>query len=130
MREILADRKSGKTTSFKGAEGFDLLQTLLETDLYKGREENIINEIIFMFLAGSKTVQLTTTNIICFAKECPETGAKLQAEIDSKIGPIQDDIAGKFSKDLADEFDYLKCCFSESLRLAPPLSFSTYASFD
>jgi cytochrome P450 len=98
MREIIAERKS---KTFSESEDFDLLQTLLYTEMYKGREERIIDEIISMFLAGHKTVQLTTTNVLCYMKEYPEVGTKLQAEIDSKIRPIKDDIVGKFTKDLA-----------------------------
>jgi len=47
---------------------------------------------------------------------------KLQAEIDSKIAPIADDIQGKFNKDLSEEFEYLRYCFYEGLRIESPVA--------
>ena len=41
-------------------------------------------------------MQLTTANLICYLEMYPDVKAKLQAEIDSKLEPIKDDILGKF----------------------------------
>lgn len=100
-----------------------MLSALIKNDLYND-DELIIDEIVILFLAGSKTVQLTTTNLFCYLEKEPEVRRKLQAEIDEKLGPIKDDINGKFDQELSDSFEYLKNCFLESLRIEPPVTMS------
>jgi len=38
----------------------------MEDAMFAGEEEKVIDEIIMLFLAGSKTVQFTTNNMICY----------------------------------------------------------------
>jgi cytochrome P450 len=45
------------------------------------------------------------------------------------VGPISDDIMGKFDHELADSFEYLKCCFSEALRIESPVPQSSPTTF-
>ena len=75
------------------------------------------------------TVQLTTTNLICYCEKYPDVKRRLQEEIDSKLDPISDDIMGKFDQELSDSFDYLKCCFFEALRLEAPVPQSSPTTF-
>jgi len=99
-----------------------MLTILTKHEFFAGQEEKIIDEIVGLFAAGSKTVQTTTANLICYLEKHPQVKSKLQNEIDSKIGPIQDDIKGKFNKELAEEFEYLRDCFFETLRIEAPVA--------
>lgn len=46
-------------------EGSDLMNILLETEFYQKNDDGLlIDEIITFFLAGMKTSQTTTTNLI------------------------------------------------------------------
>lgn len=47
---------------------------------------------------------------------------KLLKEVDSILGPINDDFMGKFDLNVAEEFQYLRLCFLETLRMESPLS--------
>lgn len=52
IRKMIRDRKAGKTKTYK--EGMDdLLSILIDTELYADKEENIIDDVLMLFLAGS-----------------------------------------------------------------------------
>jgi hypothetical protein len=34
--------------------------------MFKDEEEKIVDEVIGMFLAGTQTVRITTTNLLCY----------------------------------------------------------------
>jgi len=55
MKQIIKDRKTGKGKSFY-ENSPDLLTILLGNELYKNDEDMIIDEVLTLFLAGSKTV--------------------------------------------------------------------------
>ena len=42
------------------------MSILLSHELYKDDVDLILDEIMMLFLAGSKTVQLTTANMFCY----------------------------------------------------------------
>lgn len=56
--------------------------------------------------------------------------AKLQAEIDSKLGPIKDDFNGKFDLAYSEQFTYLRNCFYEALRIEAPVTTANNTCFD
>jgi hypothetical protein len=43
-----------------------------------------------MFAAGSKTVQISTGNLIMYLNNYPDVAKKLQAEIDRIVEPVSD----------------------------------------
>jgi len=118
---MIKQRKEGESGTFF-EDSPDMLTILTKHEFFAGQEEKIIDEIVGLFAAGSKTVQTTTANLICYLEKHPQVKSKLQNEIDSKIGPIQDDIKGKFNKELAEEFEYLRDCFFETLRIEAPVA--------
>jgi cytochrome P450 len=66
-----------------------LLSILTETDFYQASDDGlIIDEIITFFLAGMKTIQVTTTNLIYYLSVNPEIKAKLLGEIKVTDGDL------------------------------------------
>ena len=85
------------------------MSLLLEDENYQNRED-IVDVVILMFIAGSKTLQATTSNLInslIFNKECFD---KLRAEIDPYMEHVKDDIMGKMKLEDIDELEYVKQC--------------------
>lgn len=81
------------------------------------------DEVSMMLVAGSKTIQASTSNLIMYLCNNPEIAKKLQSEIDSTLEPIKDDPFTKLTLELADEsFEYLMYCYNESLRIETPVS--------
>ena len=70
------------------------MSILLESDFYqqKDGDDLIIDEIITFFLAGMKTIQVTTTNLIYYLNKHPEYKEKLNAE----LFPVLDKIKTNF----------------------------------
>ena len=54
-----------------------MLSILTSHEFFVGQDEKIIDEIIGMFLAGSKTVQMTTANLICYLEKHPDVKSRL-----------------------------------------------------
>jgi cytochrome P450 len=55
---------------------------MLRNEMWKNEEEKIIDEIVGLFLAGTQTVRITTTNMMCYLEQYPDIKHKLQSEID------------------------------------------------
>jgi cytochrome P450 len=53
-----------------------------------------------MFLAGTKTVQNTTANILMYLQIYPKVLAKLQKEVDTKLEPIKDDLVNSMTYEM------------------------------
>lgn len=64
-----------------------------------------------MFIAGSVTVQTTTSNLIISMLHEPECFSKLKKEIDTFMDEIKDDIMGKMTLAEVDELDYVKMSY-------------------
>lgn len=107
----------------------DLLTILASNDYYNKNEELIIDDIFTMFLAGSKTVQSTTTNLLLHLEHYPQVKEKLLGEIDSLLEPIKGDLKSNFDIEVAEQFEYLRLCFLETLRIDPPVPESIYGAF-
>ncbi|ARN78609.1 cytochrome P450 [Nonlabens spongiae] len=109
LREIIRDRKSSQ------AQHDDLLNLLLHSTYEDGSkmdEEQLIDEILVLFIAGHET----TANALSFAVQLlahnPETQEKAIAELRGNKG----DSIYECLVDLP----YLKQCVEETLRLYPP----------
>jgi cytochrome P450 len=128
VRGLIQDRRDGKIKSWK-AEDSDILSALMRSGIYPN-DQIISDECAMMFLAGSKTIQASTSNLIMYLCNNPEIAKKLQAEIDSTLEPIKDDPMFKLTLERADEsFEYLMYCYNESLRIETPVSLTFRQSF-
>lgn len=108
----------------------DLITILLEHQFYANDDELIVDELLSIFIAGMKTVQISTTNLICYLEQQPEIKARLLAEIIPAVESARDDIVNKLEYDTVMEFEYLNWCYYESLRIEPPLPQSVTACFN
>jgi len=116
MRERRAQIEKGKTE-----DNGDFLYILLTEDEIYDNDEKIVNEIIAFSFAGFKTIQVSTTNLIYYLTMKPELKHRLLAEVMPKLESVSDDFMNGFDHDMADDFEYTKMCYSESLRLEPPV---------
>ena len=64
-----------------------------------------------MYIAGSKTVQTTTSNLITSLIFNPECYKKLHEETDPFMERVKDDIMGKMNLEDIDELEYVKQCY-------------------
>ena len=104
-------------------EAGDVVSLLLQDPDYQNTEE-IIDDVLVMFIAGSKTVQITTTNLITSMLHEPEVYRKMRDEIDPMLERVKDDIMGKMTLQEVDELVYMKMCYQESMRRDSPASVS------
>jgi cytochrome P450 len=65
LLSIIHDRRNGKVEGWT-EDSVDLLSVLMRTPEYKTDEALMVDEICTMFVAGSKTVQVTTSNLIMY----------------------------------------------------------------
>lgn len=118
IRKIITDRRNGAT---KSNQSEDLISILLESDFFTGGDDNmIIDEIITFFLAGMKTIQISTTNLIYFMTKHPEYKAKLEKEVLPAVESAKSDIVNNLEYETVMEFEYLQMCYNEALRMEPP----------
>jgi cytochrome P450 len=81
------------------------LSILLSTDFYKNSDDNlVIDEIITFFLAGMKTIQVSTTNLIYYMTMNPEMKEKLLSEILPPVEEVKDNIVEGLSYDTVMDF--------------------------
>jgi cytochrome P450 len=81
---------------------------LINTDFFQGNDDNlIIDEIISFFLAGMKTIQISTTNLIYYLTKYPEIKRKLLSEILPPLEKVADNIVEDFSYDTVMDYEYL-----------------------
>lgn len=123
IQKIINERRSGLSKSQSGAS--DLLSILLTSDFYSESDNTIIiDEIYTFFLAGMKTIQVSTTNLIYYLTKHPEFKVKLLKEILPPVEKAKNDIVKDLTYDTVMELDYLQQCFNESLRIEPPTNVS------
>jgi len=64
IKKIIQEVKDGKAGGLAVGEQKDIISIIVEDPTYKDDLEAITDEVIVMFIAGTKTVQGTTTNFI------------------------------------------------------------------
>lgn len=104
LQEMINERRSGKSKSY---EGDDLLSILTSTDFFQGNDNLIIDEIVTFFLAGMKTMQISTTNLIYYLTKHPQYKEKLLKEILPPVELVKNNIVEELEYDTVMEFDYL-----------------------
>jgi len=68
-----------------------MISMLVEDENYKDSFDDICDEIIVLFVAGSKTVQTTTTNLIGRYTNNEEFKVKLHKELDVLVEKVKHD---------------------------------------
>ena len=107
----------------------DMIGILLQDDQYKDKHSDIIDDVIVLFIAGSKTIQGTTTSFITHLTEFTEWRDKLRNEVDATFEPIKDNIQEKLTTDIVENFEVLKKIYFEVLRYYTPFPMGSPANF-
>ena len=113
----------------------DLLDILLHTEYEDGSKmnmEQLIDEIIILFIAGHET----TSNALTFTLQLLSQNPKIQEELFEEVKNI--DFTTLSMRELFEQTPYTKKCIDEAMRLYPPAYFSdrfaveddTYESFN
>ena len=98
---------------------------LIEDDAYKNDPEQICDDIIVMFIAGSKTVQSTTTNLISMYMINEELRTKLHAELDPLVEKVKGDWVNDFTYEMTEDLVYTKNAYYETMRYDTPIAISS-----
>lgn len=78
LQTIVNDRRKGLTSA---SDGSDMLSIMLESDVYKNNDEMLIQDMVSLFIAGFKTLQQTTTNMMYYILKHDDYRQKLMDEI-------------------------------------------------
>ena len=97
--------------------------------VYKDNVEDIIDDVIVMFIAGSKTVQATTTNFFTHMLHRPEVKAKVDAELTQFLEKCEEDFMDLMTTESVEELEYLRQCFYEVLRFDTPIPSGSTSTF-
>lgn len=91
----------------------------------------MIDEAITVFLAGTGTLTAATSNMLVYLVRQPELKAKLIKEVEKVTSKYKDskDFLQNYDMETADEFEYLRQCFYESMRIEPPVGVTSTNSF-
>ena len=91
----------------KNPDASDVISLILQDENYQVTED-IIDDVIVMFFAGSKTVQTATTNLISTMQFEPEEYERLRSEIDPFMDKVKGDIMGKMDLESLQELEIVK----------------------
>ena len=97
--------------------------------LYGKNPNDIVDDVIIMFIAGSKTVQTTVTNFITHMLHRPDLRAKVDAEVNPILNKCKDDFMGLMTTEVIEDLDYLRMCYQEVLRYDSPIPTSSTSCF-
>ena len=98
---------------------------LVQDDAYKNEPEQIVDDIIVMFIAGSKTVQATTTNLITQYMINEDLRTKLHKELDPLVEKVKGDWVNDFTYEMTEDLVYTKYAYYETMRYDTPLAISS-----
>mmetsp|Transcript_16723 Transcript_16723/g.23024 ORF Transcript_16723/g.23024 Transcript_16723/m.23024 type:complete len:106 (+) Transcript_16723:945-1262(+) len=85
-----------------------------------------------MFFAGMVTIKVSTCNMLVHLVRSPDLKAKLIAEVDqvtSKYASSKE-FTENYDMETADDFEYLRRCFYESMRIEAPTMVTTSNCFN
>ena len=106
-----------------------MISILVQDPSYRDDVESIVDDIVVMFMAGSKTIQATSTNLITRLIEKPEILEKIRTEMKPGFDRCKDDLMKLFTTNEVDELEYLKMCYTEILRSDAPAGQSSTSCF-
>lgn len=121
----------------------DFLQIILEDETTRDNNELIVDECLTFFFAGTQTSNLTSQNLVYMLCKHPKYAEKILQELESVIiqpylkeqvaaGKLQAgaivnglDLLDLMHFDNSGDLTFYSCCFNESLRMQPPVYFSS-----
>ena len=118
IKKIIEAKKEQKDN-----EAGDIVALLLQDSSYQN-EEDIIDDMLLMFIAGSKTIMSVTINYICSMLHYPDEEKRLRVEVDDLFKQIGSDVIGKLNQEAVEDLEYVKNSYNESLRLNSAASIS------
>ena len=118
LQNIIDERKK---KTLNDDEDVDMISLLVSDPVYKDQNSDMIDDVLVMFIAGSKTIQTTTTNLITHLLHRSEIREKLYAEVNPVLERTKEDFMNLLTTDEVDQLDYLKMCYSEVLRYDTPI---------
>jgi cytochrome P450 len=125
---IIKERKEGMNNTSKNLKNIDLLTILLNDPMFANNLDDILAEIIAFFLAGSLTISAVIQNCIYYAAKYPEMQEKIFNEMKPFFNKKKNESdQNKLNYDDLSEFEYLTMFFKESLRIDPPVHFTSPA---
>ena len=92
IQQAINDRLKIMADQNEGTPPQDMIGILLQDENYKDCHSDIIDDVLVMFIAGSKTIQGTTTNFITHCIEDPSLSERFHAEIDPVLEPMKNNI--------------------------------------
>lgn len=107
IKGIVEDRKNGKKGGLAVGENKDIISMLLDDEVYENLED-IVDEVIVMFIAGTKTVQGTTTNFLGNYCNRSDFREKLHKELDPFVDNIKHDFLNAYTFEMTEDLEYLK----------------------
>ena len=90
----------------------------------------IVDEILTFFMAGMKTIQVATANLIMYMTLNPAIRNRMLEEVSPALAEAGKDIVEGLAFEQVMNFDYLQRCFNESLRIEPSLPITSSQCFD
>lgn len=124
IRVLVEDRKKGKGGGLAVGDNKDVISMLVEDEVY-ANVEDIVDDVVVMFIAGTKTVQGTTTNFLGNYTNREEFRKKLHEELDPFVEKIKHDWVNAYEFEMTEELDYTKQAYYEVMRLDTPFSISS-----
>jgi cytochrome P450 len=106
IQEMMNDRRKNVSQSYTGDDA-DLLSIMLKSKIFEGQDDRIINELFGFFLAGMKTVQMSTTNLLYYVARDKRIREKLMAEILPPVERVSNNLQEGLEFDTVMEFEYL-----------------------
>lgn len=83
------------------------MSILVNSEIFSNDDELVKQEIFTFFLAGMKTIQISTTNMIHYLNKYPEYKEKLLKEILPPVEKVKENIVEGLEYDEVMEFEYL-----------------------
>jgi len=117
LRQVVTDKKK-----LADPDASDMVSLLLKEEVSYSDAEQIVDDLIVLFIAGQATVQNTTTNLIAMICHNPEELKRMRACVDPFMAEVQDNIMEKMTMDAVDELEYVKLAYMEAMRMEAPVS--------
>ena len=127
IKNIIEGRKNGVAGGLSVGEEQDIITILVKDENYTNIQD-IVDEVIVMFIAGTKTVQGTTTNFIANYTNRPDFRERLHKELDPFVDKIKHDFVNAYHYEMTEDLEYTKYAYYEVMRLDTPFSVSSTSS--
>lgn len=123
LKRFIKEVRAGQVKSENDS---DLLSILINSDLYRDDEDLVVDEIVTFFGAGMRTIQISTTNTLCYLLQNENLMKKVCDETFPVLEQVKANIIEDLDYDKVMEFNELTKIYSESLRIQPPVAISGF----